>query len=129
TRCVRPAGLIGFGIIEHNLAAVWASGTTRSAPAAWRVLINRNQITDSQVVYIGADLNDFSAELVSKDDARLRRVSRRNIQNVQVGSTDPNCLYFQNDVIGCFHVRNSTVFEFERSLAFENYTPPCLGHA
>src|SRR5699024_3862592 len=84
TRCVRPAGLIGFGIIEHNRAEVWASGTTRSAPAAWRVLINRNQITDSQVVYIGADLNDFAAELVSKDDARLRRVSRRNIQNVQV---------------------------------------------
>jgi hypothetical protein len=90
------------------------------AQAAAGMRVYQNPITGLNLYDISARFDDLAGELVSKDCANLGWMSRRHLENVEIGSTNPDSGYLYQHIGSRAQPRLGPILELKLPLAFKN---------
>ena len=102
------------------LAARRPAGAARTTHAAFRIGIDRHPLTDRDATRVRADGADPPDELVAHHDAGVGRVTRRHVQDLQVGPADTARLHIDDDVVIGIDPWLGDVLELDDTVALEH---------
>jgi hypothetical protein len=90
------------------------------AKAAAGMRVYQNPITGLNLYDISARFDHLSGELVSKNCANFGWMSRRHLENMEVGPTNPDSGYLYQHIVGSAQPRLGPILELDFPLAFKN---------
>ena len=102
------------------LAARRPTGPARAADAALRIGVDGHALADREAVRVAAHGPDAADELVAHDDAGIGRVTRWDVEDLEVRAANSARLDLDDDIVGRLDDRFRNFFELDGAGAFED---------